>query len=69
MYICICVYLSVLMMAEWEGFRHHNNGHHGSSLSYELFVSLHEPAKPHNACEPLLLKVDEFVNHLGCGVL
>lgn len=42
MRICICVYLLAVMMGEWEGFRHHNNGYQGTSLSYELFVSFRE---------------------------
>ncbi len=62
MCICICVYLSVLMMGEREGFRHHNNGYHGSSPSYVLFVSLREQLKLHNASLPLLLEADESLN-------
>lgn len=62
MCVFVYVYLSVLMMGEREGFRHHNNGHHRSSPSYVLFVSLREQLKLHNASLPLLLEADESLN-------
>lgn len=55
MRICIRVYLLEVMMREWEGFRRHNNGYQGTSLSYELFVSLREL---HDAFPPLRLEAD-----------